>query len=234
MKASIDWITLMMGTGEQGTSYFALCLQLHRGMRCQGGTWGFLLIFSLSHAFSYCSYLYSLFPYVLSHMWLSFFPHQTLCHKNWWQVVFFAGEEKKGCDWCVSTPLSVFSPDCFGWVPVSYAGTTVAVSFCLTDRCLWRLCECLFAGAGCAGHAASEALWSPSQAICLIEVCSSRTIGHFKPSHKVCVVPALTSLLPSLLQKGFPVRTYQCYGSFQPLLIPVLEPSGDWVIPQSV
>lgn len=85
------------------------------------------------------------FPHVLSHIWYSF-PSQTHCHKGVDDKVCFLQEKKrKAVIDGVSIPLSVLSPDCFGWVHVSYPGT-VSECFILP---YWQTCE------GCV------ALWVP-------------------------------------------------------------------------
>lgn len=132
---------------------------------------------------------------MLSHTWLSFFPVKPFAMKELMTSCVFWRRKKERL-W-----LMVSLHCCLYFLLIILAGflfLTLAllllcqnVLFCLTDRHLWRLCSFV--------SAFSQALLSPSQAMFLVEVCSSKNIGHFKPSHKVCVFPALTSFLPRLL-----------------------------------
>lgn len=78
------WLSnrLIMGRGEQGTSYFCPLPAVHRGMRCKGGTQGFLLICSLSCIFLLRLSLFPVSQHVKPHVGFIFSPSQTLCHKG--------------------------------------------------------------------------------------------------------------------------------------------------------
>lgn len=172
------------------------------------------------------------FPHVLSHIWYSF-PSQTHCHKGVDDKVCFLQEKKKkGCDWwCLHTVVCTFSwlfwlSSCF----LPWHCVRMLYSALLTD--MWRLCSFVSAFLQGLSVLPLKHCWVLHRPSAWQRCAAPRFVSHIKPSSK-SVFPALTSFLPSLshLSKGFPVRTYRCYGSFQPLLIPVLETSGDWVIP---
>lgn len=68
---------------------------------------------------------------MLSHMWLSFSPVKPFAIKELMTSCCLLQEKKrKAVMDGVSMLLSAVSPDCFGWVPVSFPGTAVAVSEC--------------------------------------------------------------------------------------------------------
>lgn len=90
--------------GKKTAGHVLFCpLPLHRGMRCKGRTQGCLPVCSLSYAFSYCSYLYSLFPCVLSHMWLSFFPVKPFAIKELMTRCIFCRRKKERL-WLMVSP----------------------------------------------------------------------------------------------------------------------------------